>query len=291
MADNYLEKKMEDLRSGRLSAPPKGSSQRQTTRPAPAGRLAGLRAVVTGGANGIGRQIVAQFRRDGASVDFIDIDSREGNAAAQLLGARFHHVDIADTETFESCLKSIIALRGDIDIFVNNAAIADFCTLEENSAGRFLRSMEVNVVPALVAARIISIHRDSLPSPNPYGGRIINIISTRATMSEASTECYSASKGALASLSHALMMSLSRHAITVNCISPGWIDTSDGSRLSPADHLQHPSRRVGKPLDVARVCSFLALPGNDFINGDVITVDGGMTRRMIYTEDSSDSNC
>lgn len=99
--------------------------------------------------------------------------------------------------------------------------------------------------------------------------------------SEAGTEAYSASKGALASLTHALMMSLSEFGITVNSISPGWILTKP-EEVSDADRLLHPSRRIGEPEDIARLCLFLAAPGNDFINGADIPVDGGMTHKMIY---------
>ena len=89
-------------------------------------------------------------------------------------------------------------------------------------------------------------------------------------------------KRGIASLTHSLMMSLSPYGITVNCISPGWIHTGDSEELSEIDHLQHPSRRAGTPQDIARLCIFLSLPDNDFINGADIPVDGGMTRKMIY---------
>lgn len=101
-------------------------------------------------------------------------------------------------------------------------------------------------------------------------------------MSEAGTEAYSASKGAIASLTHALMMSYSGTGVTVNAISPGWIETGDTTALSAADHVQHPSGRVGVPDDIARTCLWLALPDNDFVNGENIIIDGGMTRKMIY---------
>lgn len=111
---------------------------------------------------------------------------------------------------------------------------------------------------------------------------MITISSTRHIQSEKGTEAYSASKGGVASLTHALMQSLSEFGITVNCISPGWIHTGNPEDLSQTDKLQHPSRRVGTPEDIARLCLFLSLPGNDFINGADIPVDGGMTRKMIY---------
>ena len=112
------------------------------------------------------------------------------------------------------------------------------------------------------------------------GGSIINIASTRAFMSEPMSEAYAASKGGLVALTHALAASLSDDRIRVNCISPGWIETGDYSILKESDHLQHFSQRVGKPSDIAQACIFLA--ENDFINGENIIIDGGMTKKMIY---------
>jgi NAD(P)-dependent dehydrogenase (short-subunit alcohol dehydrogenase family) len=101
-------------------------------------------------------------------------------------------------------------------------------------------------------------------------------------MSEADTEAYAASKGGIVSLTHALAVSLSSHNIRVNCISPGWIETGDYSRLREVDHEQHLSNRVGVPQDIARACYFLADGKNDFINGHNMVIDGGMTKKMIY---------
>ena len=103
-------------------------------------------------------------------------------------------------------------------------------------------------------------------------------------MSEPGSEGYAASKGGIYSLTHALALSLSEYHITVNAISPGWIQTQDYDTLREEDHLQHPSRRVGKPADIARMCVFLCNEQNDFINGENIVIDGGMTRKMIYCE-------
>jgi NAD(P)-dependent dehydrogenase (short-subunit alcohol dehydrogenase family) len=113
-----------------------------------------------------------------------------------------------------------------------------------------------------------------------HGGLIVNIASTRAFMSEPDSEAYAASKGGLVSLTHALAASFAPHRVRVNCISPGWIETGDYLKLREADHLQHFSGRVGRPEDIAKACLFLA--GNDFINGENIIIDGGMTRKMIY---------
>ena len=141
--------------------------------------------------------------------------------------------------------------------------------------------MSINVRPGYITSRKLAIHRRNMGG-EPHYGRIINMASTRQSMSEAGTEAYSASKGAVDSLTHALMMSLAPLGITVNSVSPGWIETGDYDALSEADHSQHPSRRVGRVDDIARACIFIALPDNDFLNGENIVIDGGMTRKMIY---------
>ncbi len=114
------------------------------------------------------------------------------------------------------------------------------------------------------------------------GGSIINMASTRATMSEPNTEAYSASKGGIASLTHSLAITLSKYGIRVNSVSPGWIQTEEYESLREIDHTQHPANRVGKPEDIAKACLFLADPDNDFITGEDLVVDGGMTKKMIY---------
>lgn len=280
MADNYLERRMEDLRSGRLQASAKAAPAKSQTA---AKRMAGLRVVVTGGANGIGAEIVKQFRDQGATVDILDTDRTHGTRVAQATGACFRPVDISDTEAFVHTLRSILEKRGDIDVIINNAATVDFRPLTSNSAELLMRSMAVNVAPILEGARILALHREERGvADNPYGGRIINIASTRASMSEAGTECYSASKGAVVSLTHALMMSLAPYRITVNSISPGWIHTGAVAELTESDHSQHPSGRVGTPADIASLCLYIASPASAFLNGENITVDGGHTHRMHY---------
>ena len=281
---------MEDLKTGRLSSELRrkkssGCRTSPSANTAAAKTLMGLRAVVTGGANGIGLEIVKELRKGGVSVDIIDKDFNKGRSVAQATGSRFIPLDISDISSLRKAFEEIIAYRGDIDIIINDAAIVDFIELEQNCGERMLESLRVNVLPILEGASILARHRASLPSPNPYGGRIINISSTRASMSEEGTENYTASKGAIASLTHALMMSLAKYGITVNSIAPGWILTNPDEPTTDADRLQHPSRRIGTPGDIARVCRFLVHPDNNFINGENITVDGGMTRRMIYEGD------
>lgn len=281
MADNYLERKMEEHRAGhgqvyRPKLTPSGKRQGELTFKFPPRRV-----LVTGGASGIGRAIVKAFCDAGCKVAFCDSDTAAGTSTAQALGARFYPLDVIDTEALEKCMQSVFDLWGDIDVLVNNVGVGNFKPLMETGIEDFDHVMHVNVRPVFVTSRRLAIHRASLSTPNPYG-RIINICSTRHAMSEAGTEAYSASKGAIASLTHALMMSYSGTGVTVNAISPGWIATGDTTALSAADHAQHPSGRVGVPDDIARTCLWLALPDNDFVNGENIIIDGGMTRKMIY---------
>lgn len=285
MADNYLERRMEDLRSGKiqLSNQPRHRAKPASPSSASKNKMSGIRVVITGGANGIGAEIVREFRKHNAIVDILDTDCKAGTLLAQSTGACFRPVDISDTEAFEICIQNILKQRGDIDIIVNNAAIVDFLPLEQNSASRMIKSLSTNVIPILEGARLLAIHRDNKEAnTNNYGGRIINIASTRAFMSEEGTENYTASKGAIVSLTHALMMSLSKYGITVNCISPGWIHTGNPAELSPSNHLEHPSRRVGIPADIAKLCLFIASPESAFLNGENITIDGGHTHKMTY---------
>lgn len=283
MADNYLERKMEELRSGKSAS----ARARRTPSGARAGHLdlkfPPRRVVVTGGASGIGRAIVKAYADAGCRTAFFDVDTDAGTDTARATGSRFIPLDLRDAAMFQSRLEELLHEWGDIDIIINNAGVANFSPIEQTTVEEFDDVLAVNLRPAFVAARTLALHRRGLVVPNPYG-RIINVASTRAFQSEMGTEAYSASKGALMALTHALMMSLSPYGITVNSISPGWIETGDYDRLSAADHSQHPSGRVGRPDDVARLCLMLSLPDNDFINGENIVVDGGMTRRMIYAE-------
>ena len=114
------------------------------------------------------------------------------------------------------------------------------------------------------------------------GGAVVNIASTRAFMSEPNSEAYAASKGGIIALTHAMAISLGDKNIRVNSISPGWIQTNDYESLRPIDHSQHPANRVGKEGDIVRGCFYLTDSNNDFVTGQNITIDGGMTRKMFY---------
>lgn len=281
MADNYLEQRMEDLRTGRLgiSAPSSQGVKRKGFLQVP---FPSRRVLVTGGANGIGLEIVRAYLRAGCKVAVFDIDKDSGEALASKEGVRFYCTDITDADAVENAFRNLLEAWRDVDIVVNNAGIAEFSPLTSSSVESFDRIIATNLRPAYLIARLWGMHRRRYQIPSDFGGRMINISSTRRSQSEKGTEGYSASKGAIAALTHALMMSLSEFGITVNSISPGWIHTGKPEDLSDNDHRQHPSLRVGKPEDIARACLFLSLPGNDFINGTDITIDGGMTHKMIY---------
>lgn len=241
---------------------------------------------ITGGANGIGKAIVKAFCEAEADVIFCDMDEDAGNTLSEDLQAykcSFIKLDISDKEALIASLNSILSSKGDIDILINNAGVGNFGSILDISVEDFEKVQNINLRPVFITAKLLTAHRRKSPKPNPYG-RIINMSSTRYLMSEPNSEAYAASKGAIVSLTHALAASLSKYNITVNCISPGWIETGDYYQLRPIDHEQHFSNRVGKPDDIARTCLFLCNPANDFINGQNIVVDGGMTKKMIYEE-------
>lgn len=239
-----------------------------------------LKVLVTGGGNGIGKEIARAFAAVGSLVMVSDIDKVNGEKTSEQINneghmAWFCHADNSIPADIKFLIKETAEKLGGLDVLINNAGFGiwkspDKITIEEwdsvintNLRGAFLCSREA-------AAEL----RKS------GGGTIINIASTRAFMSEPNSEAYAASKGGIVALTHALAASYAPDNIRVNCISPGWIETGDYSKLKPADHSQHFSGRVGKPSDIAKACIFLA--DNDFINGTNIIIDGGMTRKMIY---------
>lgn len=291
MADNYIEKQYEQYEArkaawqkarkyGKKKTSTVSKSQPEISSES---NLPPKRAFVTGGANGIGKTIVEAFHNAGFEVAFCDIDEMAGQQTAQKTGVLFYHIDISDESALENCMLELFEKWGDIDIIINNAGVSHFASITETSVEDFDRILSINLRPVFITSRLLAKHRKSQTPPLTYG-RIINICSTRYMMSEPGSEGYAASKGGIYSLTHALALSLAELHITVNSISPGWIQTHDYDRLRPEDHNQHPSGRVGKPEDIARMCMFLCQDGNDFINGENITVDGGMTKKMIYIE-------
>ena len=242
----------------------------------------GRRVLITGGAQGIGKILVEAFVARKDRVAFCDVEEEKGKQLAQNTGAWYWKVDVSQEKALDDCLQTLFQTWGDLDIIINNAAIGVFKPLVDLTTKEFDHTFQVNLRPVLITARALARHRKTLQTVNPFG-RIINLCSTRYLMSEPGTEAYSASKGGVFSLTHALALSLQEFHITVNSISPGWIETNHYESLTPADHRQHPSGRVGKPEDIARLCLFLCEPLQDFINGENIVADGGMTRKMIYS--------
>ena len=295
MADNYIEKQQELYEARKAAwkqAQKYGKKKSTTVHPVKSASCTPMaskpetsskRVFITGGAEGIGKAIVEVFCLSGDQVAFCDINEIAGQETAKATGSIFHKVDVSDKDALESCIQRILSEWNDIDIIVNNVGISQFSSITETSVEDFDKILSINLRPVFITSRLLAIHRKEQSSPNPYG-RIINICSTRYLMSEPGSEGYAASKGGIYSLTHALALSLSEWNITVNSIAPGWIQTHDYDQLRPEDHSQHPSRRVGKPEDIARMCLFLCEENNDFINGENITIDGGMTKKMIYLE-------
>lgn len=244
-------------------------------------------AIVTGAAQGIGKALAQAFVGAGYQVMLADCHEALGRQTTQELAApqrvSFHKTDVAEPQEVKSLVETTLQVFGALHVLINNAAIMLRTPPETLTHPEWNRVLAVNLTgPFLCAQAAASALRRSR-------GAIINIASTRALMSEPHTEAYSASKGGLVALTHALALSLGPE-IRVNCISPGWIDVSgwgekgvEGQEpLSAADHGQHPAGRVGTPEDVARAALFLADPANGFITGQNLLLDGGMTRRMIY---------
>lgn len=242
--------------------------------------------LITGGSNGIGRSIVTLFCEKGADVIFCDVDDVAGQSLCESLSqykCSYVNVDISDFKALEWATNNVIVEKGNIDVIINNAGVSVFDSILNTTVYDFDKVLDINLRPIFITAKVLAKHRDDNPKLNTYG-RIINMSSTRHLMSEPNSESYAASKGAIVSLTHALSISLSKYNIIVNCISPGWIETGNYDILRSEDHDQHPSGRVGKPNDIARACLFLCQPGNDFINGQNIVIDGGMTKKMIYKD-------
>jgi NAD(P)-dependent dehydrogenase (short-subunit alcohol dehydrogenase family) len=249
--------------------------------------LAGKVAVVTGGAQGIGRGVAERFLAEGCRILIADCDAEAGEEAAlELAGCgevRFVHTDVADEASVQALAAAALTVYGAIDILINNAGIMQRKPLVELSLAEWNRVLAVNLTGAFLCAKHCA------PALRRSRGAIINIASTRAVMSEPDTESYSASKGGLVALTHALAVSLGPE-VRVNCISPGWIDVSSRQKhsrrqaevLRNADHAQHPVGRVGRVEDVAAMAVFLASAGSGFVTGQNFVVDGGMTKKMIY---------
>ena len=220
--------------------------------------------VITGGAAGIGKCMADEFKKAGAAVCVID--KAPGD----------HYVgDISDKAVLESFAQDVIAKHGHVDILINNAlpimrGIAE-CTYEE-----FQYALAVGVTAPFYLSKLLASYM-------PAGSSILNISSSRDRMSQPQTESYTAAKGGIAALTHAMAVSFAGK-IRVNSISPGWIDTAYTVYEGP-DAYQQPAGRVGNPMDIANMALFLASDKAGFITGENICIDGGQTKLMIYHGD------
>lgn len=220
--------------------------------------------VITGGAHGIGLCTAEEFRKDGAHVCVID--RTEGD----------HYVgDIGSKTVLEAFAQNVIEKYGRVDVLVNNAPPA-FIGIDSCSYEQFQDALAVGVTAPFYLSKLFA----------PYfskGASIINISSSRDRMSQPQSESYTAAKGGIAALTHALAVSFAGK-VRVNSISPGWIDT-DYRVYEGQDATQQPAGRVGNPLDIANMILFLASDKASFITGENICIDGGQTKLMIYHGD------
>ena len=221
-------------------------------------------AVVTGGAHGIGRCICEEFEKAGAHVCMIDVAEN-----SYFIG------DIGDEAVLRRFAEKVIAEHGHVDYLINNAKPL-FKGVGECSWDEFNCALRVGVSAPFYLTQLF------LPYFAP-GASIVNISSSRDRMSQPFSESYTAAKGGISALTHALAVSLAGK-VRVNSVSPGWIDTT-GTIYTGADAAQHPAGRVGTPQDIAQMVLFLCSDKAGFITGEDICIDGGMTKQMIYHDD------
>ena len=221
-------------------------------------------AVVTGGAGGIGQVIAEEFRKAGARVYVLDVLPNDCFTG-----------DVGDQGTLEAFAEKIVSECGKVDFLVNNAP-PPMKGIDSCGWADFQRALTIGVTAPFYLTKLLM----------PYfseGASVVNISSSRDRMSQPQTESYTAAKGGIAALTHAMAVSLSGKA-RVNSISPGWIDTAFTVYEGP-DAVQQPAGRVGNPMDIANMVLFLCSDQAGFITGENICIDGGMTRLMIYHND------
>jgi NAD(P)-dependent dehydrogenase (short-subunit alcohol dehydrogenase family) len=247
--------------------------------------------IVTGGAQGIGKGIARYLLEHRHHVVIADVDVEAGQETReeyQPLGEiAFMETDVSNEGSVQRCVQRVVAAHKRIDTLINNAGLArpPREPVETLSLEVWNRYLATNLTGCFLMAKYC------VPHLRQARGAIVNIASTRAIQSEPHTEAYSATKGGVVALTHALAVSLGPE-VRVNCISPGWISVSEwkkrGQRkatdLRPEDHAQHPAGRVGSPGDVAALVAFLISDEAGFITGQNFVVDGGMTRKMIYVD-------
>lgn len=241
--------------------------------------------VITGAAQGIGKEVAKQYANAGANVVLADMNEELGKAVcSELVEAGFSSLFVPTNVKSEhdiiNLMKTAVQQFGTIHILINNAGIFRPISPYDLSTDEWDDVIDTNLRSVFLCSREAAKYMRL----NQNGGAIVSMASTRSFMSEPNTESYAATKGGIVSLTHALASSFAVDQIKVNCISPGWIETGDYKSLRVIDHEQHFSRRVGKPSDIARACFYLTDEQNDFVTGINLTVDGGMTKKMMYEE-------
>ncbi|MBM7602146.1 NAD(P)-dependent dehydrogenase (short-subunit alcohol dehydrogenase family) [Metabacillus crassostreae] len=239
--------------------------------------------IITGGSNGIGKELVYHYANKGYKVVIADIDEKSGEEIVNQckvndLTVYFIKTDVSKIEDIKILIQKTLDHYGSLDILVNNAGLSKWQSPYEITVEEWDTMINTNLRSVMFTSREAA----KVMKENANGGKIVNLASTRAFMSEPNSEAYAATKGGIISLTHALATSLSDDGIQVNSISPGWIETGDYSKLRGIDHSQHLSNRVGKPEDIAKACYYLTSPDNEFVTGINLTIDGGMTKKMIY---------
>lgn len=242
--------------------------------------------IITGGAQGIGKHLVLELLSKNYTVSVFEIDEEaiaefQKEFTQELV--QIQHVDVSDEDSVKEAINKSFNRHQNIFGLVNNAATSINKPLTDLSLDEWNKVIGTNLSGTFLCSKYAA------PVMKQNGGRIINMASTRALQSEPDTEAYSASKGGILALTHAMAASLGPE-IKVNAISPGWIDVSAvkksslayQEKLTKKDHAQHPAGRVGKASDIASMVLFLLLPENDFITGQNFVIDGGMTTKMIY---------
>jgi NAD(P)-dependent dehydrogenase (short-subunit alcohol dehydrogenase family) len=237
-------------------------------------------ALVTGGANGIGRTITRHLLAAGWLVGIVDLARSDMRRSfpARMRNVVLIEGDVREEETAARAIAALSERFGRLDALVSNAGVMIRKPLRQLTLAEWHRVIDSNLTATFLFARAAeNVLRKTR-------GTIVTVSSTRALMSETNTESYSASKGGIVALTHALAISMGPD-IRVNCVSPGWIETENYAALRRKDHAQHPAGRVGKPEDIAEMVAFLLdAKRSSFVTGANFVVDGGMTRKMIYEE-------
>ena len=241
------------------------------------GRLEGRRAIVTGGARGIGAAIAATFAHEGAVVALVDVLAAEVAAAAASIGATSYVVDLRDADATRITLGAAIADLGGIDVLVNNAGILRFAPFLDIGAEAWDEMFVVNVRSMLVTSQVAA--RSMIGAG--AGGKIINMASMGGKVGSPNQAHYAASKAAVISLTRVAAMELGEHGITVNCICPGYVLTEMGAGTRTPEKVaewssKSPLGRLAQPQDVANAALFLASRDGDYLTGDALNVCGGM---------------